>query len=428
LSREREILQAMMRHLHGGGGGSGSNNSNSGQTNGPSSHNSTTNNLNSTTSNSLSSSSSTITNGTRTYHPLTRSQLSSSSPTYHSVVKVENSYATPSTSSNNTDYIASQVAAATAAAVNLSSFAVTPTSAAELAVKSLLKQQPQDLRASLSCTTPPPMNLQERDQDQDDMASNDEDGNESNNDESENADQQSLEATPTQSIIGTRTKHERRSANMHGKKAGKELKNREFYKSADVRPPFTYATLIRQAIIESAESQLTLNEIYKWFEAQFLYFRKNAQTWKNAVRHNLSLHKCFMRVENIKGAVWTVDENEFCKRRAQRGVPNETSSPYGHHVSSGRLSDEQQLYSLPFNMEDDYKDFKGLINHELALAAAAAGGGNDNGENEGGYEEDDGQQSDEQSVVEQNGAQEGEMTEYDQTNEEEQDEEQNDMR
>jgi hypothetical protein len=36
------------------------------------------------------------------------------------------------------------------------------------------------------------------------------------------------------------------------------------------------------------------------------------------VRHNLSLHKCFMRVENVKGAVWTVDEVEFYKRRPQR--------------------------------------------------------------------------------------------------------------
>ena len=39
---------------------------------------------------------------------------------------------------------------------------------------------------------------------------------------------------------------------------------------------------------------------------------------QNAVRHNLSLHKCFMRVENVKGAVWTVDEVEFYKRRPQK--------------------------------------------------------------------------------------------------------------
>ncbi|XP_050555578.1 forkhead box protein P3 isoform X3 [Spodoptera frugiperda] len=97
-------------------------------------------------------------------------------------------------------------------------------------------------------------------------------------------------------------------------------RNREFYKSADVRPPFTYASLIRQAIIESPDKQLTLNEIYNWFQSTFCYFRRNAATWKNAVRHNLSLHKCFMRVENVKGAVWTVDEVEFYKRRPQRAA------------------------------------------------------------------------------------------------------------
>ncbi|KAJ8302344.1 hypothetical protein KUTeg_021331 [Tegillarca granosa] len=95
-------------------------------------------------------------------------------------------------------------------------------------------------------------------------------------------------------------------------------RNREFYKSTDVRPPFTYASLIRQAIIESPHKQLTLNEIYQWFQNTFAYFRRNEATWKNAVRHNLSLHKCFMRVENVKGAVWTVDEIEFYKRRPQK--------------------------------------------------------------------------------------------------------------
>ncbi|XP_055724246.1 forkhead box protein P1-B isoform X4 [Salvelinus fontinalis] len=96
------------------------------------------------------------------------------------------------------------------------------------------------------------------------------------------------------------------------------VQNKEFYMNAEVRPPFTYASLIRQAILESPEKQLTLNEIYNWFTRMFAYFRRNAATWKNAVRHNLSLHKCFVRVENVKGAVWTVDELEFQKRRPQK--------------------------------------------------------------------------------------------------------------
>ncbi|CDQ75962.1 unnamed protein product [Oncorhynchus mykiss] len=93
--------------------------------------------------------------------------------------------------------------------------------------------------------------------------------------------------------------------------------NHEMYRNADIRPPFTYATLIRQAIMDASDMQLTLNEIYSWFTQTFAYFRRNAATWKNAVRHNLSLHKCFVRVENVKGAVWTVDEMEY-QRRSQK--------------------------------------------------------------------------------------------------------------
>uniref|UniRef100_A0AAY5EB86 Fork-head domain-containing protein n=1 Tax=Electrophorus electricus TaxID=8005 RepID=A0AAY5EB86_ELEEL len=117
--------------------------------------------------------------------------------------------------------------------------------------------------------------------------------------------------------------------------------NKEFYMNTDVRPPFTYASLIRQAILESPEKQLTLNEIYNWFTRMFAYFRRNAATWKNAVRHNLSLHKCFVRVENVKGAVWTVDELEFQKRRPQKisGSPAlvkniQTSLGYGPTLSA----------------------------------------------------------------------------------------------
>ncbi|XP_030049885.1 forkhead box protein P3 isoform X1 [Microcaecilia unicolor] len=92
----------------------------------------------------------------------------------------------------------------------------------------------------------------------------------------------------------------------------------EYYKVNNVRPPFTYASLISWAILETPEKQLTLSEIYHWFTRRFAYFRHNTATWKNAVRHNLSLHKCFVRVENMKGAVWTVDEVEYQRKRGAK--------------------------------------------------------------------------------------------------------------
>ena len=39
----------------------------------------------------------------------------------------------------------------------------------------------------------------------------------------------------------------------------------------------------------------------------------------------MSVHKCFIRVENIKGAVWTIDDEEYYKRRPPRGVGSNAS-------------------------------------------------------------------------------------------------------
>ena len=48
--------------------------------------------------------------------------------------------------------------------------------------------------------------------------------------------------------------------------------------------------------------------------------------WKNAVRHNLSLHKCFQRVEAPTGSGWMVNEDEFQLRRANRLTNSSLSS------------------------------------------------------------------------------------------------------
>ncbi|XP_070150797.1 forkhead box P isoform X8 [Polyergus mexicanus] len=147
-------------------------------------------------------------------------------------------------------------------------------------------------------------------------------------------------------------------------------RNREFYKNADVRPPFTYASLIRQSIIESPEKQLTLNEIYNWFQNTFCYFRRNAATWKNAVRHNLSLHKCFMRVENVKGAVWTVDEVEFYKRRPQRAC----STTGGVPSKSPTLTHSPTMYgdALNANLQALGESNIGFLNNPMCTSTATS--------------------------------------------------------
>lgn len=148
----------------------------------------------------------------------------------------------------------------------------------------------------------------------------------------------------------------------------------DFYQKADVRPPFTYASLIRQAILDSPDQQLTLNEIYSWFIHKFAYFRRNAATWKNAVRHNLSLHKCFVRKENVKGAVWIVDEDEYMKRRPQSKVTHSSAARLVRQERE-RLMQQGALGGLPT---------------QVNLMAVSVSNSNDVSEDEGSSQEDGG--------------------------------------
>ncbi|XP_008411156.1 forkhead box protein P3-like [Poecilia reticulata] len=123
----------------------------------------------------------------------------------------------------------------------------------------------------------------------------------------------------------------------------------ECYKYNNIRPPYTYAYLIRWSILESPDKQRTLNEIYNWFTTMFFYFRHNTATWKNAIRHNLSLHKCFVRVEGEKGAVWTVDETEYQRRKGQkyhRDCPVKWMTSYSHFCSEEPTAADSSTVSL----------------------------------------------------------------------------------
>ncbi|KAH9579296.1 Forkhead box protein P1, variant 2 [Schistosoma haematobium] len=124
---------------------------------------------------------------------------------------------------------------------------------------------------------------------------------------------QTTKTTATSSTNGT-------SSTANNNNNNTSLAQRQYYRSHCARPRFTYANLIRQAILESPGQQLSLSAIYVWLQREFAYFRQNEATWKNAVRHNLSLHKCFRRLETTSGSVWVVDESEYQRRKAKRAV------------------------------------------------------------------------------------------------------------
>ncbi|CAF3444186.1 unnamed protein product [Rotaria socialis] len=86
-----------------------------------------------------------------------------------------------------------------------------------------------------------------------------------------------------------------------------------FHENIHVKPPYSYVTLIRQAILSTRTRRMTLNEIYQWITDSYPYFRNAPPKWKNSIRHNLSLNKCFKRLQRStndpgKGSYWAVEE------------------------------------------------------------------------------------------------------------------------
>lgn len=77
------------------------------------------------------------------------------------------------------------------------------------------------------------------------------------------------------------------------------------------KPPYSFSSLIFMAIEDSMQKALPVKEIYAWIIQHFPYFKTAPTGWKNSVRHNLSLNKCFQKVEKAanlgKGSLWMVE-------------------------------------------------------------------------------------------------------------------------
>ncbi|CAO2604511.1 Forkhead box protein N2 [Lemmus lemmus] len=114
-------------------------------------------------------------------------------------------------------------------------------------------------------------------------------------------------------------------------------------KSATSKPPYSFSLLIYMAIEHSPNKCLPVKEIYSWILDRFPYFATAPTGWKNSVRHNLSLNKCFQKVErshgkvNGKGSLWCVDP-EYKPNLMQALKKQPFSSPQSGSLSPHYLS------------------------------------------------------------------------------------------
>ena len=82
------------------------------------------------------------------------------------------------------------------------------------------------------------------------------------------------------------------------------------------KPQLSFACMIFMAIESSPTKMLPVREIYSWIMLKFPFYKSAPSGWRNSIRHNLSLNKCFCKVEKSrlprgtympKGSYWMID-------------------------------------------------------------------------------------------------------------------------
>ena len=69
----------------------------------------------------------------------------------------------------------------------------------------------------------------------------------------------------------------------------------------------SYDQLITEALLNATDRMLTLKDVYLAIAAKHPFYKIKNPSWKNCIRHNLSLNKNFIKMSDDKGSFWKLE-------------------------------------------------------------------------------------------------------------------------
>lgn len=152
--------------------------------------------------------------------------------------------------------------------------------------------------------------------------------------------------------------------------------------SKDIKPPYSYATMITQAILSNDDGVMSLSEIYDWISSHYAYYKYLKTGWQNSIRHNLSLNKAFEKVprrpnEPGKGMKWQISDSykdEFLSKmnngsisKTRRG--SSVSRQLQLHLATHQALPESGRYYLKEEKPGQYNGGEGhLRNSSIGMS------------------------------------------------------------
>ena len=116
------------------------------------------------------------------------------------------------------------------------------------------------------------------------------------------------------------------------------------------KPSASYVVLIHEALKNSATGQMSLPQIYRAIERRYPFYKLRVQTqgWQSSVRHNLSQHPAFRKIERDgKGWMWgLVPEVSIEKEKKRRTTPPPAPQQQ-HYYPPGPPPMMQRPYQYP---------------------------------------------------------------------------------